>query len=273
MKNNLSYLAALTAAALLSSLPAARAQTPDTVFLEELTWTEVRDAIQSGTTTIILPTAGTEQNGPHMVLGKHKFIINHTSEKIARRLGKTLVAPVMTYVPEGDLDPPSSHMRFPGTITLPNEHFMKVLEYATRSFRSHGFTDIVLIGDSGPNQPGMNEVSESLNQEWAGEKVRVHFVPEYYSENGFREWLQAQGETPEAIGRHAGITDTAQLMVAAPQHVRDGKRKPGGGFEGSGVIGDPTRASEAYGRKGIELKVEVVVRRVRELIGDQQTSR
>ena len=163
MKNNLSYLTTLTTAALLLSLPAARAQTPDTVFLEELTWTEVRDAIQSGTTTIILPTAGTEQNGPHMVLGKHKFIINHASEKIARRLGNALVAPVMTYVPEGNLDPPSSHMRFPGTITLPNEHFMKVLEYAARSFRSHGFSNIVFIGDSGPNQPGMRQVSESLN--------------------------------------------------------------------------------------------------------------
>ncbi len=269
MKNNLSYLTTLTTAALLLSLPAARAQTPDTVFLEELTWTEVRDAIQSGTTTIILPTAGTEQNGPHMVLGKHKFIINHASEKIARRLGNALVAPVMTYVPEGNLDPPSSHMRFPGTITLPNEHFMKVLEYAARSFRSHGFSDIVFIGDSGPNQPGMKEVSESLNKEWAGEKVRIHFVPEYYSGNGFREWLQARGETAEAIGRHAWSTDTSQLLVAAPQHVRKDKRKPGGGFEGSGVVGDPTRASEEYGRKGIELKVEVVVRKVKELIAER----
>ena len=143
---------------------------------------------------------------------------------------------------------------------------MKVLEYAARSLRLHGFTDIVFIGDSGPNQPGMKEVAESLNKEWAGEKARIHFVPEYYSANGFREWLQAQGETPEAIGRHAGITDTSQLMVAAPQHVRKDARKPNGGFEGSGVVGDPTRASEAYGRKGIELKVEVVVRKVRELI-------
>ena len=113
VKTNLSYLCSLIAAALLWSSAAVRAQTPDTVFLEELTWTEVRDAIRGGTTTIILPTAGIEQNGPHMVLGKHKFIINHTSQKIARQLGKTLVAPVMTYVPEGDLDPSSSHMRFP----------------------------------------------------------------------------------------------------------------------------------------------------------------
>ena len=48
-----------------------RAEVPDTVFLEELTWTEVRDALKAGKTTILLPTGGTEQNGPHMVLGKH----------------------------------------------------------------------------------------------------------------------------------------------------------------------------------------------------------
>ena len=65
------------------------AQTPDTVFLEELTWTEVASAIDSGSTTIIIPTAGTEQNGPHMVLGKHKYRINAGSERIARSLGNT----------------------------------------------------------------------------------------------------------------------------------------------------------------------------------------
>ena len=79
------------------------AQTPDTVFLEELTWTEVRAEIDSGTTTVIVPTAGTEQNGPHMVLGKHKYRINTGAERIARALGNTLVAPAMTYVPEGNI--------------------------------------------------------------------------------------------------------------------------------------------------------------------------
>ena len=47
------------------------AEVPDTVFVEELTWTEVRDALKAGKTTILFPTGGTEQNGPHMVLGKH----------------------------------------------------------------------------------------------------------------------------------------------------------------------------------------------------------
>jgi creatinine amidohydrolase/Fe(II)-dependent formamide hydrolase-like protein len=108
---------------------------PKSVFVEELTWTEVRDALKGGKTTILFPTGGTEQNGPHMVLGKHNFIIKHTAEEIARRLGNALVAPVFAYVPEGDLAPPTGHMPFPGTVTLPNEYFMKVTEYAARSFK------------------------------------------------------------------------------------------------------------------------------------------
>ena len=90
---------------------------PNTVFLEELTWTEVRDAIGAGSTTIIIPTGGTEQNGPHMVLGKHNFLVKHKAEAVARRLGNALVAPVVAYVPEGDLAPLTGHMRFPGTET------------------------------------------------------------------------------------------------------------------------------------------------------------
>jgi len=60
----------------LLTAPAAGAQTPDTVLLEELTWTEVRDAIRAGKTTIIIPVGGTEQNGPHMALGKHKSFVS-----------------------------------------------------------------------------------------------------------------------------------------------------------------------------------------------------
>src|SRR6476660_9844880 len=111
----------------------------DTVFLEELTWTELRDLIRSGKTTIIIPIGGTEQNGPHMALGKHNLRVRYLSEKIARALGDALVAPVIAYVPEGAVSPPTAHMRFPGTITVPDQAFQQVLEYAARSFKLAGF--------------------------------------------------------------------------------------------------------------------------------------
>ncbi len=138
MKKTILATTALCLALAVPPIQPATAQDLPSVFLEELTWTEVRDAIDSGTTTVIIPTAGTEQNGPHMVLGKHKFIVNHTSAMIARELGDALVAPVVTYVPEGDVNNPTrGHMSKAGTITLPEEYFMKLLEYAARSLAVH----------------------------------------------------------------------------------------------------------------------------------------
>src|SRR6187401_1374681 len=74
---------------------------PDTVFIEDLTWAEVRDLVKAGWTNVIIGTAGTEQKGPHMVDGEHKFVMTWSADKIARAMGKTLVAPIVTYVPEG----------------------------------------------------------------------------------------------------------------------------------------------------------------------------
>ena len=105
-----------------------------------------------------------------------------------------------------------------------------------------------------------------LNEEWANAGSRVHFAGDYYSNNGFQGWLISQGETEETIGNHAGIRDTSQLLAVAPQHIRLDKRASSGGFEDSGVSGDPTRASAEYGRKGMELKVETAVTQITTLL-------
>ncbi len=246
---------------------AASAQQGESVFLEELTTFEVADAMAAGATTVILPTAGTEQNGPHLALGKHKYIVNYASEQIARRLGNALVAPAVTYVPEGDVEPPTGHMRYPGTITLPDEYFMKLVEYAARSFRAHGFTDIVFLADSGGNLPGMAAVADQLNAEWSGETTRVHFADDYYADNGFLEWLIEQGETEETVGSHAGLDTTSELLFVAPEHVRMNELARAAGPEWSDAAGDPTRATVEYGRNGLELKIEAALRQIRTLMG------
>ncbi|HYB70094.1 MAG TPA: creatininase family protein, partial [Candidatus Bathyarchaeia archaeon] len=166
--------------ALLALAAPAWAAAPDTVLLEELTWTEVRDAIRAGKTTIILPTGGTEQSGPHMAIGKHNVRARLLSELIARRLGNALVAPVVAYVPEGGIAPPSGHMRFPGTITTPEAAFEAVLESAARSFRLAGFHDVVFLGDHGSTQAGQRAVASRLNREWRGKGTQVHAIDEYY---------------------------------------------------------------------------------------------
>ena len=81
----------------------------DSVFMEELTWMEVRDAIRSGKTTALVATGGVEQNGPYVATGKHNYVLQATTEAIARKLGTTLVAPIIKFVPEGDIEPPTDH--------------------------------------------------------------------------------------------------------------------------------------------------------------------
>jgi creatinine amidohydrolase len=240
------------------------AQASDGVFLEELTWTEVGEALAAGTTTVIIPTGGTEQNGPHMVLGKHNYLVRHKAGEVARRLGNALVAPVMAYVPEGNVDPPTGHMRFPGTITTPPEVFEQVLEFAARSFKQHGFLDIALLGDSGGNQASQAAVAARLNREWAATPVRVHHLTDYYPGPG-DAWLVTQGERPEDVGSHAGMHDTASLMFLNPAMLRLDELAPGISGDGSGVVGNPARSTAAYGEQILEMQTAAAVRQIRTL--------
>ena len=252
---------------MLVSVTAPLAQAQDSVFLEDLTWTEVRDKLQAGTTTVIIPTGGTEQNGPHMILGKHNYRVKFTAGEVARRLGHALVAPVMAYVPEGTIAPPSEHMWAPGTISLPPEQFAKVVESAARSLAAHGFTDIVLIGDSGGNQASLRAVANLLNEEWAAKPVRVLYASAYYKAltSDFATWLQSQGETRDNIGLHAGVADTSLLLAVHPEGVRTNKFAPGRAGDGSGVMGDPLTASAEYGKRGVEMAIAATVRQIQAL--------
>src|SRR6266576_1804819 len=95
----------LAAFLLLGAWLTAHAQTPATVFLEELTSPELSAQIRAGKSTLIVPIGGTEQNGPHMALGKHNVRAKALAEKIAIALGNALVAPVIAYAPEGSINP------------------------------------------------------------------------------------------------------------------------------------------------------------------------
>lgn len=236
----------------------------DSMFLEELTWTEVRDAVARGTTTVIIPTGGTEQNGPHMALGKHNYLVKYKAGQIAERLGNALVAPVVAYVPEGDIDPPTSHMRFAGTISIPQDVFREVLEYAARSFRQHGFVDIAFVGDSGPNQEGQRLAAEALNQEWADTAARAHHIAAYYPGRG-DEWVISQGVSAADVGTHAGTHDTSSLMYLNPSMLRFDQMRPGQAEDGQGHTGDPARSTALFGKSILEMQVDDAVSEIEAL--------
>jgi creatinine amidohydrolase len=253
----------------LAAAPAARAQTNAPVLLEDLTWTELRDQVRAGRTTIIVPIGGTEQNGPHMTLGKHNARAKALSEKIARALGNALVAPVVAYVPEGGLNPPTAHLRFPGTITVPDAAFEKVLEYAARSFRLHGFRDVVFLGDHGGYQKSDKAVADRLNREWAATGVRVHAIEEYYrvTETDYPHALKLRGFRDDEIGIHAGLADTSLALAIDPRLVRMDKVQSGAvAANADGVRGDPRRSSAELGQLGVDIIVARSVDAIRKAV-------
>ena len=107
----------------------------DTVFLEEMTWMEVRDALKAGKTTALVVTGGVEDNGPYVATGKHDYIVRATAEAIARKLGNALVAPVVAFVPQGNIEPPTEHMKYPGTISVSEDTFERLLTDVCASLR------------------------------------------------------------------------------------------------------------------------------------------
>ena len=251
---------------LLSAGATARGQSPDTVFLEELTWTELRDLVRSGKTTIIVPIGGTEQNGPHMALGKHNRRVQVLSEKIARVLGNTLVAPVIAYVPEGGINPPTEHMRFPGTITVPEEAFERILESTARSFKHAGFRDIVFLGDHGGYQRAEQAVAARLDREWSATAVRAHAIEEYYraSEAEFAQLLKSKGYREDEVGTHAGLADTSLMLAVDPTMVRTNRLR-----QGDGTHGDPARSNPQLGQLGVDLIVTRTVETIKKAVGRQ----
>jgi creatinine amidohydrolase/Fe(II)-dependent formamide hydrolase-like protein len=252
--------------ALVAASATALAQPPASVFLEDLTSPELAAAIRAGKTTILVPIGGTEQNGPHMVLGKHNVRAKVLAGKIAQELGNALVAPVIAYAPEGGVNPPTGHMRYPGTITVPADVYRKVLESAARSFRLAGFRHIVFLGDHGDYQKDNEIVARQLDREWASTPVRVYAIVEYYraATDGFAKTLKARGYSDAEIGLHAGLADTALALAVDPGLVRPEQQQfPPGTAALSGVSGDPRRATAALGKPGIDAIVAQSVAAIR----------
>jgi creatinine amidohydrolase len=236
---------------------------PNTIDMIDMTWVEVRSAIEHGYTTVIVPSGGIEQNGPQMVLGKHDYIVRFTAERIALKLGKTLVAPVVSFVPQGDYSPATSNLRYPGTIGVPESVFAGTLEGIARSLRNGGFKMICFIADHGPSQRPQNEVATRLSQEWAKDGVTVLSVADYYADDPQTKYLLGQGETPASIGDHAGITDTSELMAAHSDGVNLARLKAlPFTLASNGASGNPMRASSERGKALLDIKIDAAVHQI-----------
>lgn len=247
----------------------------NTVFMEEMTWMEVRDAIAEGKTTVIVGTGGLEQNGPYVASGKHNFVLQATTEAIARELGNALVAPIVKFVPEGSIDPPSGHMRYHATISVREGTFQALLTDILGSLAQHGFTDLVLIGDSGGNVRGMEAVAAVLNAAWSDRAARVHFIPEYYTEDIYScEFLKAElgifQEPDNCVATRGQFHDdyhySSIIATTDPVRIRAEQRQAVGLFSINGVDLGPLETTIANGRRLVEYRAQITSRAVRAAI-------
>ncbi len=253
----------LLAALLAAAGPTAAAPS---VLLDELTWTELRARIAGGATTALLPVGGTEQSGPHMALGKHNVRVRLLAVRIAERLGNAIVAPVLAYVPEGTIEPPTQHMRYPGTISVPVPVFEATLEAAARSLCRAGFHDVFLLGDHGGYAASLEQVAvRRARASGAAARCRVQALGEYYraAQEPYNQALAARGLDAAEIGSHAGAADTSLMLALDPTLVRLDVAAARPRDAADGVAGDPRRASAELGRLGVDLIVDTSVAAIR----------
>lgn len=241
--------------------PAAAAEAP--VMLEEMTSTELRGRIDGGATTAIIPIGGTEQSGPYIALGKHNVRATVLARTIAQKLGNAVVAPVVAYVPEGAITPPAGHMKFAGTLSIPESTFEELLFGAAQSLRQHGFRHIVFIGDHGGYQKSETRVADRLNKAWAKEgKARALALLAYYdvTQVPFIADLEKRGYSKAEIGLHAGLADAALMLATDKSLVRTEALAHGPSpTPAQGVRGDARRATAELGKLGVQRIVDTSV--------------
>jgi creatinine amidohydrolase/Fe(II)-dependent formamide hydrolase-like protein len=245
------------------------------VFLEELTSFELRAAVTHGSTTVLVPIGGTEQNGPHMALGKHNVRVKALAGQIAHKLGNAIVAPVLAYVPEGAISPPAAHMRFSGTLSIPDAVFEALLESTANSFKQHGFLDVVFLGDHGGYQRSMVRAAAKINKQWASDsRFRALALTAYYeaSQAPFIQSLRAKGYSEAEIGTHAGLADTALMLAIDKSLVRSDLLTEGAKFgSADGVYGDPRKATAELGQPGIRAIVDKSAQAIQEAVKQHAT--
>ena len=232
---------------------------PNTVWMEEMTWMDVRDAMKAGKTTAIIATGGMEPNGPWLATGKHNYVLQANCEAIARKLGNALCAPIVKFVPEGSISPATGHMASPGTISMREETFRMVLTDLVHSLKAHGFTRIILIGDSGGNQAGQRWVADSVTKIWQGSPIVAH-IQEYYDYAGVVKHMEQFGVTQTvAEGLHDDPEISLNMFMADPKSIRYDERAKAKKLTINGVSLANRKQATAWAKEVVEFRTKVTI--------------
>jgi len=249
----------------------------DSVWIEELTYLEVRDAMKAGKTTALIVTGSTEQNGPYLVGAKHNIVLRQTGEAIARKLGNALVAPI---VPIEAGNPENKYLEW-GSLYFTADTFKAVVRDMTTSLKSQGFKNIILIGDSGGDTAGLKAVAQELTAKWNG-TPGVYHIPEYYN------WSQPAvpgGPTVRHFTTESGIPEkfdsdgihddyglTSVLMAGNPKNVRLEQRIAANKTTINGISIVPKEKTIEFGRKVVEWRANITVEAIKKALNSKQST-
>ncbi len=249
----------------------------DSVWIEELTYLEVRDAMKAGKTTALIVTGSTEQNGPYLVVAKHNIVLRQTGEAIARKLGNALVAPI---VPIEAGNPENKYLDW-GSLYFTADTFKAVVRDMTTSLKSQGFKNIILIGDSGGDTEGLKAVAQELTAKWNG-TPGVYHIPEYYNWSQpavpggrtVRQFTTENGipEKFDSDGIHDDYGLTSVLMAGNPKNVRLEQRIAANKTTINGISIVPKEKTIEFGRKVVEWRANIAVEAIRKALATRQSS-
>ena len=239
----------------------------DSVWISELTALEVRDLIKAGKTTALILGGGMEENGPYLILGKHNTESWAMGEAIARKLGNTLNAPILTMEP-GNPEKPST----PGGVVLSAATYSSVLTDMATSLKAMGFKNIVFLGDHGGDLKPMSEVSQALNEKWKGAGAMTHFIDKY-GNNVPNEGCCGHPEADflgidesKREGLHDSYVATSMIMTIDVNAARIPERVVAGKTKINGVDLLPIEKTLDNGRKLIDFRADATVKEIRRLM-------
>jgi creatinine amidohydrolase/Fe(II)-dependent formamide hydrolase-like protein len=161
-------------------------------------------------------------------------------------------------------------MRFQGTISIPEATFESLLEATAKSFKQHGFRDVVFLGDHGGYQKNEARAADKVNKAWAADpQTRAYAVTAFYeaAQAPYIQALRNKGHSDAEIGTHAGLADTSLMLAIDKSLVRTDMLAEGAKTSpADGVYGDPRKSSAELGQIGVQIIVDKSVRAIQESI-------
>jgi len=178
------------------------------ILWEEMTWKEVEEFVKK-MDMVILPTAATEQHGPHLPLAVDTLDCYEVAKRISARLGIPVLPPICYGCS-------LSHGDFPGTISLRPETVTRTIcEIAEWLYKS-GIRKLLILNGHMWNWGPIYSARENIRYDYRDMQVRV-LDWWHTTEKTLKKLVEDCPENPNYL--HANIAETSCMLAIRPDLV------------------------------------------------------